>query len=234
MTTEIKVLDKGFVRLVSSMGDDKAIVNSARVSYRGFTGDSVLTDADKKLIRSLIQRKHTSPFECVNFTFAVKAPIFVVRQWQRHRTWKYNEVSARYKQLPNDFYVPHPDMIGSQMKHEKQMRDLEGGNSHAAEIAQCITLHNDMCYKEYSDLMDLGCPRELARMVLPSNIYTEMFATVDLHNLTHFLRLRCDKHAQHEIQVYAYAMLDLIEEVVPFTAAIIADQLIEEGVINVG
>lgn len=210
----ISVLDHGFVELKNSMGSDMAIVQSARVSYKGLYEQETLTEKDEKLIRSLIRRKHTSPFECVSFTFIVKAPIFVLRQWHRHRTWSYNEVSARYKRLPNDFYVPATEQITHQMKHEKQMRD-DVQNRNWSMIQGIIQDNNKAAYDRYEQLIALDCPRELARSVLPVNIYSEMYATVNLHNLVHFLKLRCDEHAQYEIRVYADAMLELAKTVAP-------------------
>jgi thymidylate synthase (FAD) len=209
--TEIKVLDHGFVRLVDAMGDDMSVVRAARVSYDAEPrGDG----SDAKLIQYLMKNNHTSPFEAVQFTFEVKAPIFVFRQWHRHRTWSYNEVSARYTELPGEFYVPEPDHITTQSTDNKQMRTTER-HPYAESLRQCIARSCEMSTEYYKGLLAQGCPRELARGVLPVNTYSRMFATVDLHNLLHFLRLRMHGHAQHEIKVYAVAMLNLIEPIVP-------------------
>lgn len=207
------VLDSGFVRLVDYMGDDLSIVRSARVSYDADwrEGDE---QKDAKLIAYLMKNKHTSPFESVVFTFEVKAPIFVFRQWHRHRTWSYNEISARYTELDEGFYIPELDQITTQHTSNKQMRTGEQ-NPFAVDIQKWIKIQNESAFLMYKDLIVRGCPRELARSVLPVGAYSRMFATVDLHNLFHFLRLRLHEHSQYEIRVYAEAMLQLIEPIVP-------------------
>lgn len=237
MNTLISVLDHGFVRLVSYMqpvpyeiqGEqavgrsihdewtgDLEIVRNARVSYDADwrTGDDEGKDA--KLVNYLMTNHHTSPFESMVFTFEVKAPIFVFRQWHRHRTWSYNEVSARYAELPAEFYVPKPEHIGAQSKDSKQARDM---TMHDLDVARYnATIIHDACLfslEKYKRLLELGCPRELARGVLPVNTYSRMFATVDLHNLFHFLRLRLHSHAQYEIRVYAQALFDLVSQICP-------------------
>lgn len=218
MNEVIHVLDHGLVRLVDHMGNDLSIVRSARVSYDAEWRTGEDEGKDAKLIGYLMKNRHTSPFECVSFTFEVKAPIFVLRQWHRHRTWKYNEVSARYSELPAEFYVPELDDITTQSSSNKQMR-TDQTNDYAATIRRAI---HDQCvaaFECYRDLLTLGCPRELARGVLPVNTYSHMFATVDLHNLFHFLRLRLHPHAQKEIRVYAEAMLKLVEPIVPVAVA---------------
>jgi thymidylate synthase (FAD) len=210
----IDVLDYGFVRLVDHMGSDLSIVRAARVSYDADWRTGEEEDKDAKLINYLLRNKHTSPFESVTFTFEIKAPIFVLRQWHRHRTWSYNEISARYAELPEEFYIPMAEHIGQQAAGNKQMRTVEQHND--------ALLFKDMMYKAdlaafkaYKDMLTFGCPRELARTVLPLATYSRMFATVDLHNLFHFLRLRIHEHAQYEIRVYAVAILELIEQIVP-------------------
>lgn len=213
----IPVLDAGFVKLVASMGSDMSIVKSARVSYQGLKDTDTLLEKDKKLIQSLIARGHTSPFECVTFTFAVKAPVFVFRQWHRHRTWAFNEVSARYKVVQDCFHVPDVEVIGKQLPDEKQMRSENDNNQFAQDIVEIIAASNQESYSLYKYLLEQDCPRELARTVLPLSMYSEMFATVNLHNLVHFLKLRCDQHAQYEIRVYADAMLELAKQVVPYS-----------------
>lgn len=190
------------------MGSDMSIVRAARVSYDAEPrGDN----QDEKLIQYLMRNKHTSPFEAVVVTFEVKAPIFVFRQWHRHRTWSYNEVSARYTELPREWYVPHPEDIGKQSTSNKQMRVEEEMTEDHITSSEYI---NEICrqaYDHYQQLLARDVPRELARSVLPLATYSRMFATVDLHNLFHFLRLRMHSHSQHEIQVYAKAMLELLE-----------------------
>lgn len=217
VSDRVDVLDHGFVRLVSSMGGDLSISRAARVSY-----DAPARKADRGLIKYLMKNKHTSPFEAVVFTFEVKAPIFVFRQWHRHRTWSYNEVSARYTALSSEFYVPTPKSIGKQSKDNKQMRepldpDDITGVVRAQRFSKLIRRQCEQAHALYLDLLELECPRELARGVLPLNTYSRMFATVDLHNLLHFITLRNHEHSQYEIQVYAQALRTLIKPIVPLT-----------------
>lgn len=218
MTSSLYVLDHGIVRLVNHMGSDLDIVRSARVSYdaQWRTGEDEGKDA--KLIKYLMKNRHTSPFECVNFTFEVKAPIFVFRQWHRHRTWAYNEVSARYSELPEEYYTPLGKHVGTQAKSNKQMRELNeacGITPEAEGFINDLRDHSSRGFELYQFHLKQGIPRELARMLLSLNTYSHMFATVDLHNLFHFIRLRLHSHAQYEIRVYAEAMLKLIERYVP-------------------
>lgn len=207
-----EVLDHGFVRLVDFMGSDLAISRSARVSH-----NAEARPEDAKLINYLWEHHHTTPFEAVTFTFEVKAPILVFRQWHRHRTWSYNEVSARYTELPEEFYIPTFDQIQRQSKSNKQGKedDQPYTDLEKAEIQKYFVNSSKACFREYQGLLKLGLTRELARSVLPVNTYSHMFATVNLCNLFKFLTLRCDKHAQYEIRVYAKAMLELIKLVVP-------------------
>jgi len=218
-----KVLDHGHVALVESMGSDLSVVRNARVSYDAEWRSGEDAGKDEKLIHYLVKNGHTSPFESVQFTFDVKAPIFVYRQWHRHRTWSYNEISARYSELPEEFYVPEFEHITTQSKDNKQMRTDEQ-NAAAGTIRAIINEANTEAFAAYRDMLSLGCPRELARSVLPVGTYSHMFATVDLHNLMHFLRLRLHPHAQMEIRVYAEAMLKIIEEVVPISVAAFKDK----------
>lgn len=218
MSNEINVLNHGLVRLIDHMGSDLSIVRSARVSYDAEWRAGADEGKDAKLIDYLVRNHHTSPLECVQFTFEVKAPIFVLRQWHRHRTWSFNEVSARYSELPEEFYVPEVSQITTQSASNKQMRtDTE--HPGASEIREAIEASCMSAFEFYHKLLRVGAPRELARGVLPVNTYSHMFATVDLHNLAHFLRLRLHDHSQYEIRVYAQAMLDLIEPLVPVTVA---------------
>lgn len=218
MNKEIKVLNHGLVRLIDSMGSDLSIVRSARVSYDAEWRAGADEGKDAKLIDYLVKNHHTSPLECVQFTFEVKAPIFVFRQWHRHRTWSFNEVSARYSELPEEFYVPEMSQITGQSTSNKQMRTDEV-HPEADYFQQLIDDQCAECFKSYQELLRKGCPRELARGVLPMNTYSHMFCTVDLHNLAHFLRLRLHSHSQYEIRVYAQAMLELIEPIVPVAVA---------------
>lgn len=209
---KIDVLDHGFVRLVDSMGSDLSVVRAARVSYDAAWRSGDDKGSDERLINYLWKNAHTSPFEAVSLTFEVKAPIFVFRQWHRHRTWSYNELSARYRPLPEEFYVPAPKAIGVQSTDNKQMRDM-GVENHEASSA--IKEACAASFRAYNKLLAQGVPRELARSVLPVATYSHMFATVNLLNLFRFLKLRQHEHAQHEIRVYADAMLELAKQVAP-------------------
>lgn len=208
----------GFVRLVDHMGSDLSIIRSARVSYnadwRGGKKSKKSLSKDEKLINYLWKNKHTSPFESVQFTFEVKAPIFIFRQWHRHRTWSYNEISARYTELNEGFYLPDVNQITTQSTSNKQMRTKEI-HPKADEMRKGMLTTTSIAFNYYKSLIRDGCPRELARSVLPVSAYSRMFATVDLHNLFHFLKLRLHEHAQYEIRVYAEAMLKLITPIVP-------------------
>ena len=217
----IDLLDRGYVRLVDSMGDDLSVVRAARVSYEAAWRAGEDPGSDKRLVGYLWKHKHTSPFEAVTFTFEVKAPIFVLRQWMRHRTWSYNELSARYRELPEEFYVPRPEMIGLQSTNNKQARDLTVPVDLAEreESAQSIEDTCRLAFQRYKSLLGRGVPRELARSVLPLATYSHMFATVNLLNLFRFLSLRRAADAQFEIRVYAAALLDLVREVVPTCVA---------------
>lgn len=214
----IKLLDHGHVRLVDHMGSDLSVVRSARVSYDAEWRAGEDEGKDGKLIHYLMKNRHTSPFESVNFTFDVKAPIFVFRQWHRHRTWAYSEISARYSELPAEFYVPAVDKITMQSTSNKQMRTDEQ-HPQAADIQSVIREACQRSHYAYSLMLQVGAPRELARGVLSVNTYSHMFASVDLHNLFHFLKLRLHPHAQYEIRVYAEAMLALIRPLVPVCVA---------------
>ena len=209
----IDVLDHGYVRLVDSMGSDLSVVRAARVSYDAAWRSGESGEGDTKLLNYLWKNNHTTPFEAVTLTFEVYAPIFVFRQWHRHRTWSYNELSGRYRELPKVFYVPDPEMIGVQSKNNKQARDLDA----PADVGSCDIIREtcEFAFKAYQILLDRGVPRELARSVLPVATYSHMFATVNLLNLMKFLTLRCDAHAQYEIRVYADAMRDLARTVAP-------------------
>ena len=235
----INVLDHGFVRLVSYMqpakpdvklvdGEwedswtgDLEIVRNARVSYDTDwrTGDD--TGKDEKLVNYLYKNKHTSPFEAMVFTFEIKAPIFVIRQWHRHRTWSYNEVSARYTELPEEFYIP--EKLLKQGSGNKQMSAEESVDGETKHLAK-MWLHNCAAFNLYDELMANGVSRELARTVLPLSTYSRFFGTVNLHNLFKFCSLRLHPHAQAEIQVYARALLDLVKPICP-----IAVQAFEEN-----
>lgn len=220
-----KVLDHGFVRLVDSMGSDLSVVRNARVSYDADWRAGEDKNSDTRLINYLYKNNHNTPFESVTFTFDIKAPIFVLRQWHRHRTQSYNEVSARYKELPEEFYVPEPHLLGKQNNDNKQMRDTltveefaqlpRMQQQIAINCVRSIELQNKDAFKAYKTLIARGVPRELARSILPMGTYSHMFATMNLHNLFKFLNERLHPHAQYEIRVYAEAMLELIKPIVP-------------------
>lgn len=214
----MKVLNHGYIELVDYMGSDLAVVNAARVSYS--RSSESFSSSDEKLLAYLLRNNHTSPFEHVVFTFNVKAPIFVFRQWHRHRTWSFNEVSARYTELPDEFYIPDVDIIGTPSKSSKQARTLEDNRN--AESKEFIVHHFEhayaAAYNAYRTLINVyQVPRELARSVLPVATFSSMYATCDLHNILHFLKLRLHEHAQYEIRIYAEAILKLIEPIVPET-----------------
>jgi thymidylate synthase (FAD) len=214
---EFPVLDKGFVRLVDYLGGDERVVQAARVSY-GEGTKSYREDAG--LIDYLLRNRHTSPFEQVVFTFHVKLPIFVARQWIRHRTARLNEISGRYSVMKEDFYAPAPEEVALQSSDNKQGRStqtLEAG------IAQGVRSHfvegQKRAYTDYTELIEQGIARELARINLPLSLYTELYWQIDLHNLFHFLELRLHPHAQKEIRCYAKVLLDITKQVAPRCAA---------------
>lgn len=221
MKSIVNVLDHGYVRLVSHMGDDLSAVRAARASHDAVWRTGEDSGKDEKLINYLIKNRHTTPFEHVIFTFEVKAPIFVLRQWHRHRTWSFNEVSARYSELPEEFYVPDSGKIGTQDGSNHQSRNIDHIDTKKDTYEREIYLRNVMicsnkaAFCAYHNLLSKGVPRELARSVLPVATYSKMFATVDLHNLFHFLELRAHEHAQYEIRVYAESILHLIRPIVP-------------------
>ncbi|QAY01998.1 thymidylate synthase [Vibrio phage VpaJT_1] len=214
----INVLDHGFVRLVDHMGSDLSIVRNARVSYDAEWRAGEDKGSDARLINYLYDHGHNTPFESVTFTFDVKAPIFVFRQWHRHRTQSYNELSARYRELPEEFYIPDVSQITTQSKDNKQMRTDEQ-HPNAEQFRAFMRNENKKSFESYKAMIELGCPRELARSVLPVATYSHMFATMNLHNLFKFLGERLHPHAQYEIRVYAEAMLELIEPIVPVAVA---------------
>jgi thymidylate synthase (FAD) len=210
---EFPVLDKGFVRLVDYLGGDERVVQSARVSYGAGT-KSYREDAG--LIDYLLRNRHTSPFEQVVLTFHVKLPIFVARQWIRHRTARLNEISGRYSVMKDDFYLPGPDDIALQSTDNKQGRSAEPPDPALAERARGgFAAGQERAYADYAGLIGEGIARELARINLPLSLYTEWYWQIDLHNLFHFLELRLDPHAQKEIRLYAEVLLELAKKVAP-------------------
>jgi thymidylate synthase (FAD) len=261
----LPVLDHGFVRVIDYMGDDAAIVQAARVSYGKGTKQ---VSNDRGLINYLMRHRHTSPFEMCELKLHVKLPIFVARQWIRHRTANVNEYSARYSILDREFYVPDAEYLQKQRdakafadretksgqtamlglfdaesdaiapqsttnKQGREERPLEGDDAFGA--ADAIKRESQRAYTFYAKLLNEradgtpldpnrpGVARELARVVLPLNTYTQMYWKVDLHNLLHFLRLRHDAHAQYEIRAYAEVLFDLVHRWVPLTARAFED-----------
>jgi thymidylate synthase (FAD) len=222
----IKALDHGFIRVIDYMGDDSAIVQAARVSYGKGTKQ---VNQDKGLINYLIRHRHTTPLEMCEIKFHIKLPIFIARQWIRHRTASVNEYSARYSILGKEFYLPTPENIAAQSQANRQGRS---DNCVPPEVANKVLniLKNDAlgCYDHYIEMMNedetgnvinennIGITRELARMNLTLNYYTEWYWKINLHNLLHFLALRADSHAQYEIRVYAEKMLDIVKAWVPY------------------
>ncbi|GIW41712.1 MAG: flavin-dependent thymidylate synthase [Candidatus Binatia bacterium] len=226
------VLDHGFVRVVDYMGDDSAVVQAARVSYG--KGTKRLRD-DVGLIRYLLRHSHTTPFEMCEIKFHVKLPIFVARQWIRHRTANVNEYSARYSILDKEFYVPAPEHLATQSRGNRQGRGevLEG--EEAARVLRLLREDAERAYAHYEEMLNerqdgtildpsrKGLARELARMNLSLNFYTQWYWKIDLHNLIHFLELRADEHAQYEIRAYAEVILDIVRRWVPITYEAVRD-----------
>jgi len=207
----LPVLDHGFVRVIDYMGDDAAIVQAARVSYGNGT-KQVSNDAG--LIRYLMRHWHSTPFEMCEIKFHVKLPIFVARQWMRHRTGSFNEVSGRYSILPDEMYVPEINRMQKQSASNKQGSSTELVDD-VEMICATIAGRNLFVRGLYEGLIAIGLSRELARCILPVSQYTEFYWTVNLHNLMHFLRLRVDSHAQYEIRVYADVLEQIVEKWVP-------------------
>lgn len=198
------MIDKNYCKLIGHYGDDSTIINSARMSFN--SDKKYSAESDERLIKTMIERGHTSPFEQVNFTFQLKMPIFVARQWQRHRTARLNEQSGRYTKLNEEFYTP------------KEWRGITPLN---AEESEELTAELNQFYQEtylfYSSLLQGGVSKELARIVLPLGTYTNFVWQMDLHNLMHFLELRLAPSAQVEIREYAEEILRLIEPICPIT-----------------
>ena len=220
----VPLLNHGFVGLIDSMGNDSSIVQAARVSYGAGTKK---VSEDRGLIRYLLRNLHTTPLEMVEFKFHCKMPIFVARQWIRHRTASVNEYSGRYSVMVDEFYVPELENILPQSTTNKQGRGGEMSDEQKQKIQLAIRESNDDCYDRYrqllnddqmNDLGEEGLAREMARGVLSVNNYTEWYWKIDLHNLFHFLGLRMDSHAQYEIRMFANAMYDAIKPIVPFAA----------------
>lgn len=222
----IPLLDHGFVRVIDYMGDDSAIVQAARVSYGKGTKK---INEDRGLINYLLRHRHTTPFEMCEIKFHIKAPIFVARQWLRHRTANVNEYSARYSIVHDEFYLPHPSVLAQQSSSNRQGRDQVLAPDEAKKILDMLKQDATQTYANYREMLNAdeegniqdeskpALARELARMNLTLNYYTEFYWKVDLHNYLHFLSLRADSHAQYEIRVYAEAMLEVLKKWTPYT-----------------
>ncbi len=220
------VLDHGFVRVIDYMGDDSAIVQAARVSYGKGTK---MVNEDKGLINYLMRHRHSTPFEMCEMKFHIKLPIFVARQWIRHRTANVNEYSGRYSILDNEFYIPSPDHLAAQSTTNRQGRDEVLQGDQAARVLDLLREDALRAYSHYESMLNEdrngnvldpslpGLARELARMNLPVNFYTQWYWKIDLHNLMHFLSLRADSHAQYEIRAYADVMLEILKKWLPLT-----------------
>ena len=223
------ILDHGFVRVIDYMGDDSAIVQAARVSYGAGTKH---VQNDEGLIRYLMRHWHSTPFEMCEVKLHVKLPVFVARQWIRHRTANVNEYSARYSILDREFYIPAPEQLAAQSSVNNQGRGEVLSGAESARVLELLKSDAARSYDHYTDMLSTtdangdaqqGLARELARMNLPMNIYTQWYWKTDLHNLFHFLRLRADAHAQYEIRVYAEAMAAITADWVPLAYAAFED-----------
>jgi len=230
----LPVLDHGFVRVIDYMGDDAAVVQAARVSYgRG----TKRVQEDRGLIRYLMRHRHTTPFEMCEIKLHIKLPIFVARQWIRHRTANVNEYSGRYSVMDREFYVPAPEHLAAQSQSNRQGRGEVLQGEEAAEVLEILKRDAAQAYAHYERMLNLredgtpiaedrtGLARELARMNLPVNFYTQWYWKCDLHNLLHFLSLRADSHAQYEIRAYAETILQVVKRWVPLTAEAYEDYI---------
>lgn len=229
---QIPVLDHGFIRVIDYMGDDSAIVQAARVSYGKGTKQ---VNKDAGLIRYLMRHWHTTPFEMCEIKFHVKLPMFVARQWIRHRTANVNEYSARYSVLDKEFYIPAPEQLAAQSTINNQGRGELLQGEEAQRALNWLKEDAERCYGHYQQMLNedqagnvldedkKGLARELARMNLPINAYTQWYWKIDLHNLLHFLYLRADPHAQYEIRVYADAIFEVVKKWLPIAAQAFED-----------
>lgn len=224
-----KVLDKGFIRLVDYLGSDERIVQAARVSY-GKGTDSV--SKDEALIDYLMRQQHTSPFEQVVLTFHLKMPIFVARQWVRHRMGRMNELSGRFSVMQEEFYVPAKEDIDPQKKDrlERALEPVEPAE--AAKIQADLKKGQKKAYESYKDLIEKGLAREIARINLPLSLYTEFYWQMDLNNLFRFLKLRLDPHAQLEMRKYAEIILEIVRKVCPVATASFENIMLKQVAFN--
>ena len=228
----LPVLDHGFVRVVDYMGDDAAIVQAARVSYGRGTRR---VNEDRGLIRYLLRHRHTTPFEMCEIKYHVKLPIFVARQWIRHRTANVNEHSARYSILDREFYMPAREHLARQSTANRQGREAVLDDEGAARVLSVLKEDAARSYDHYRDMLERDdLARELARMNLPLNVYTQWYWKCDLHNLFHFLSLRTDPHAQYEVRAYAEVMLGTVERWVPLAAEAFRDYRLAAAELSAG
>ncbi len=228
------VLDHGFIRVIDYMGTDESIVQAARVSYG--TGTKK-TRNDEGLIRFLMRHRHTTPFEMCEIKVHVKLPLFVARQWIRHRTASVNEYSARYSKLDNEFYIPAPEHLSAQSTTNRQGRGDVLTGTEAAEVLQILKEDSARNYANYERMLTAddtgpGLARELARMNLPANVYTQWYWKIDLHNLLHFILLRNDPHAQFEIQCYAGELERLVKAWAPIAWQAYRDYMRESATLS--
>jgi len=235
----LPVLDHGFVRVIDYMGDDAAVVQAARVSYGRGTRK---VSEDAGLIRYLMRHRHSTPFEMCEIKYHVKLPIFVARQWIRHRTANVNEISARYSILDREFYLPAPEQLAAQSSANRQGRgDLLEGDA-ALRVLDLLRADATLTYDHYAWMLNEnnadpdrpGLSRELARMNLTLNTYTQWYWKTDLHNLFHFLSLRADAHAQYEIRVYAEAMMRTVDAWVPLASQAFRDYRLGAATLSAG
>lgn len=229
----IKVLDHGYIQYINHMGDDLEIVRDARMSHDAVWRTGEDAGKDEKLIKRLYTNHHTSPIEQQHIKFEIYIPKFIMFQWTRHRTWNYlhiNEVSARYTEMDEKFYIPERRHITTQSLVNKQGR-TSAENPMSDVIQRDMRTFMESGFALYRTFLAADCPRELARIILPFATYTKIRVTVDLHNLLHFIKLRNDFHAQYEIQVYAQAMLEVIKDLFPVLYQIICgSEEAEEGI----
>ena len=216
-------IEKDTVQLISHMGNDLAIVNAARKSYDGSSLE--LNSKDIKLLKYLYDNKHTSPFEFVEFTFLIKCPIPIAKQWMRHRTWSYNEISRRYTDSDIEYYIPNP--FRKQSENNKQASTDQPALINQETHITYWKYRNAIkaCFEAYDSLLRDGVAKEQARFVLPQAVYTEFYAKTDLSNLLKFIRLRIDSHAQWEMQQYAKQLLELITPIVPHTVSLFKEEI---------
>jgi thymidylate synthase (FAD) len=223
---EFKCLNAGFVRLVDYMGGDESIVQAARVSYGKGTKS---VNEDRGLIRYLMRHMHTTPFEMVELKFHIKLPIFVARQWIRHRTANVNEYSGRYSVMKDEFYIPEPVAIHRQSRRNKQGRGEEVPAELRDKVLEILVAAQKKTYGQYSKMLEDDIARELARIHLPLSLYTEWYWKIDLHNLFHFLHLRMDPHAQYEIRIYGEAIAEITKKIVPVAWEAFEDYVLKSG-----